>query len=105
MMKKILLILSFMLSTASYAGTSMPPQHITLVTTGWGGEGIYVITQEGLRAEGCAVARARMNLAHPMLKENLSILLSAFHTNSKVRLYVDGCINSDLHLKAVAIEK
>lgn len=72
---------------------------------GWGGEGIYITTSEKLNAEGCTTGTAVMITGTSQFEENLSVHLSAFHSESKVRLYVDGCVGQHMKLKAVAIEK
>jgi len=101
----ILGIILLCISSIALAGTQLAPQTITSIGTGWGAEGVYVNTAEGLSAEGCAKNVARMLSDHVWLKENLSVLLSAFHAQTKVRLYVDGCIGNNMRLQAVSIQK
>ena len=98
-------IIMFCIPSIALAGTQLAPQTITSISMGWGAEGVYISTAEGLSAEGCANNAARMPSDHALLKENLSVLLSAFHTETKVRLYVDGCIGNNMHLQAVMIQK
>jgi hypothetical protein len=104
-MKKLLLITMLLACSSANAGTELNIQTIKKINMGWSGEGVYIFTNENFIAEGCISGVARMPNSHLLFRENLSILLSAFHTNSKVRLYVDGCIGQQMHLKAVSIQK
>ena len=76
------------------------------MATGWGAEGLYVeVVANNYSVDGCG-PRYRIEPNHPMLKEMVSLLLSAFHSGAKVSLYVDGCVNSAImNLKSVAIVK
>lgn len=85
------------------AGTELPAQTIKRLATGWGSEGIYILTNENLLAEGCSSSVARLVPSHPLKSEIMSILLSAFHSKSKVNLYVNGCVDDNMKLEAVAI--
>jgi hypothetical protein len=71
---------------------------------GWGAEGIYVYTVEGAQAEGCGTSTMMMDPAHPLLDENYSLLLLAFSTGKRVRVYIDGCIQGRMNLMAVSID-
>ncbi|GLX80229.1 hypothetical protein tinsulaeT_35690 [Thalassotalea insulae] len=104
-MKKLFLFSFLIVSFSTFAGTKLASQTIVGVSMGWTGEGIYITTTEKLNAEGCSTGTAVMLTETPLFEENLSVLLSAFHANSKVRLYVDGCAGQHMKLKAVAIEK
>ena len=104
----LIILISF--STFSIAGISLNPQTINVIEMGWSAEGVYVHTNERLvgsagTAEDCGGTTSRMPFDQPLFQENLSVLLSAFHAESKVRLYVDGCLGSSMYLKAVRIEK
>lgn len=105
MKKYFIFIVLSLITTPTFAGTQLAAQTIKSINMGWGSEGIYITTNESLMAESCTGAVARMPSNHSLLKENISVLLSAFHTNSKVLLYVDGCLDAQMHLKAVAIQK
>ena len=98
-------IILFCLPSLAFSGTQLAPQTITSIGMGWGAEGIYVNTAEGLSAEGCVNNVARMPNDHVWLEENLSVLLSAFHAQAKVRLYVDGCVGNNMRLQAVSVQK
>jgi hypothetical protein len=104
-MKAFFTMALFIFSIPAIAGTQLAPQTIKKIGMGWGEEGVYITTNENLIAEGCVNTVAKMPSDHTMLKENLSVLLSAFHTNETVRLYVDGCIGDYMYLKAVSLEK
>jgi hypothetical protein len=104
-MKTIFAMALLLFSMSAIAGTQLAPQTIKKIGMGWEAEGIYITTNENLIAEGCTSNQARMPSDHSMLKENLSVLVSAFHSNAKVRLYVDGCIGAQMYLKAVSLEK
>lgn len=39
----------------------------------------------------------------PLFSENLAVLLSAFHANSKVRLYTEGCVQGLVAFKSVSV--
>lgn len=90
----------------SLAAQSINNQIVSYVSTGWGAEGIYVRTVvSNTSVDGCG-PKFRIEPNHPLLKEMVSMLLSAFHAGSKVNLYVDGCINTNLmNLKSVALTK
>ena len=45
------------------------------------------------------------NDSNPMFKENLSILLSAFHAGSRVTISVDGCEGADMRVIAINVDK
>jgi len=87
------------------SGTEIGPQTIKQISTGWGAEGVYVWTNENIIEEGCQSGVARLDPDHPLKTEIVSIMLSAFHSGARVKLYVDGCAGSQMRLKAVGILK
>lgn len=87
------------------AGQNFDNQELTYVGTGWGAEGLYVNTKAAnTSVDGCG-PRFLIAPDHPMLKEMTALLLVAFTTGYRVSLYVDGCLGSNMNLKAVAIVK
>jgi hypothetical protein len=100
----VLSSLSLLSLNASAVGVSIDNQEVRYIATGWGAEGIDVETVAVNSANGCG-PRYILSPTHPMKDEMMSILLSAFHTGSKVNLYVDSCINDLMELKSVAILK
>lgn len=103
---KIIFTMALFFSMNVIAGTQLDPQMIKSIGMGWVGEGLYVTTYENLDAgDDCGIVRAKMDSSHKLFKENLSVLLSAFHASEKVRLYVDGCDGVSMKLMAVSVEK
>jgi ribosomal protein L21E len=47
--------------------------------------------------------RFMIEVGYPMREEMMSLLLSAFHTGSKVDLYVEGCISNKNPTKGFAL--
>jgi hypothetical protein len=82
-----------LVSGVAQAGTSVEGT-ISRVAMGWGGEGVYVILNEAVApVEGCMDPRYYMPKDAPLFKENLAMLLSAFHAQTKVGVYVVGCFS------------
>jgi hypothetical protein len=108
-MKKIyfcIIVIIVFYASNSHSGTQVLDKTIIDIAMGWGGEGVYVTVEESFSLpEGCTSERFIMPQNTPLFKENLSVLLSAFHTNTKIRLYVDGCRGNSMHLKAVGMSK
>jgi len=103
---KLIFIALVLCSQISHAIESLNPQTISVIEMGWAGEGVYVHTNQKYEAtKSCGGTTARMPQDNLLFRENLSVLLSAFHADSNVRLIVDGCLGSSMHLKAVRIEK
>ena len=104
--KLLLMTCTLLFSSTLYAGQSISNKEIEYIATGWGAEGLYIDTVvKNTSIEGCGT-RYRIDPNHPMLAEMMSLLLSAFHTGTKVDLYVEGCIATDtMNLKSVAIRK
>jgi hypothetical protein len=111
-MKKYLLtlsIISFLFAASTHAfatGQNIDGQIISYVGTGWGAEGFYVQTTTPTRSmDGCG-SMFWIDPNHPLRKEMMALLISAFHSGTKVNLYVDNCVNTNaMILKAVAIQK
>lgn len=79
---------------------------INNLALGWGGEGVYVWVEESFtNTEGCNGNVFKFNAETVLFDQNYAMLLSAFHTNHKVSLYVDGCDGNNLKLKAVRLRK
>lgn len=101
---KFILVVSVFISIKAFGGTTILSKTLSSIEMGWGGEGVYVSIKESLvPVEGCVSSRFRMSSNTPLFNENLSILLSAFHTKTKVKFYIDGCLGNDMYLKAVGI--
>lgn len=108
-MKKLLktaLLATFgILSLNATAGQSINNLQVKYIATGWTAEGIYVETVEVNTIPGCG-PRYMISPTNPMLTQMMTLLLSAYHTKSKVDLYVDGCVfGSQMLLKSVAIRQ
>lgn len=96
---------AFAISTvalADYQGVA--PQLITEISTGWAGEGIYI--KGDIAAPGCSSAYYFLSNSTPLFKENLSVLLSAFHAGTQAVLVINGCASTgEGALKAVKLIK
>lgn len=105
--KVIVGVLLMVIPVASFAGTQVQNVTIKILETGWGAEGAYITINETVSAvEGCTDSRYFMDATNPLFKENMSLLVSAFHAKSKVHLYVTGCYSTyNVHqINAVATE-
>jgi len=91
---------------AEAAGRTIGAQTPTIISTGWGAEGLYVRTVDSAPiADGCGGQVYMIASSHPMLREMMALLLSASQSGSKVDLYVDGCYGNAMNLRAVALIK
>ncbi|MEA9590106.1 hypothetical protein VC279_23645 [Xanthomonas sp. WHRI 10064A] len=80
---------------------------VTRLNTGWGAEGLYVETA-GTSQNGAACGTGNVFFIEQgglMNKEMTSLLMMAMQNDFPVDLYVDGCLNSAMRLKAVYINK
>ncbi|CCN45833.1 exported hypothetical protein [Vibrio nigripulchritudo MADA3029] len=72
--------------------TTLAPQTLNRVASGWGGEGIYLYSKEKLTVSGCKnpvyVIKKHNNV---LFSEMVSMALSAYHAKSKVAVRTDGC--------------
>ncbi|MDW6002615.1 hypothetical protein [Vibrio mangrovi] len=102
-MKKLIWLVMLLISGSVYADASLPPQTISRIETGWGSEGLYLSFAENNKVEGCTNSRVRFERDHPMLKDILSIALSAFHAGKKVQVRVSGCLGADHKGIAIAV--
>lgn len=101
--KVILFIAAFLLGPVALAGTSVNGVTIRSIATGWGGEGIYITINEAVPAvEGCQDPRYVLLPDAPLFKENVSFALSAFHSQSKVNIYVIGCFGPPLNIHKIS---
>lgn len=104
-------LLSILISFSGYpawAGTSVVGVTINQVATGWGGEGVYITINESVPpVEGCTEPRYVILPNAPLFEENVSFLLSAYHTQARINLYVVGCYSSiNVHqISAVALTR
>lgn len=81
---------------------ALSPQTIKAIETGWGGEGIYVFTDQNLQTGSCTQQGVMMDTSAPMFKETTAILLTALQARDKVTFFVDGC--EDNHMKLIAVQ-
>jgi hypothetical protein len=106
-MKKIVISMLLLLPLSCLAGTYLESQKITGLANGWGSKNLYINTDKNLTAENCHLTDKRVVLAigHDQFDLLASMLLSAIHAQSDVRLYVDGCgPNNFMKLISVKIE-
>lgn len=95
-------------SSEAYAAPYVVMGHtVTRLNTGWGAEGLYIETSGGLQAGmGCGPNNIFfIEQGGTMNKEMTSLLMIAMQNEFPVDLYVDGCMNSAMKLKAVYINK
>ncbi|WP_369941444.1 hypothetical protein [Xanthomonas medicagonis] len=86
---------------------SIGGQTISILSTGWTGEGFFVDTQGTLPA-GANCGDGNRFLIEPgvlMQKEMVSLLLMAMQNRMQATLYVDGCSGGVMKLKSVSISK
>ncbi|MES9957652.1 MAG: hypothetical protein ABW086_11415 [Sedimenticola sp.] len=102
-MRAIGLVLIIFWSSVSIGDESTSPQTIRAIHTGWSGEGFYIATNEKPVLEGCSLPVFRMDIAHPMMKDVLSIALSAYHSKSRVIMRVSGCTGGYMNLIAINV--
>ena len=105
-MKKLLfVVLGVIFPVLSYAGEETGGIKIKTIATGWQGADIYVWPTQSVLVDGCTSAFFRMSTTHPLKDEMLSLLLSAYHNDTTVKIYVDGCISGAMQLQAVKLNK
>ena len=104
-MKNYILIFTLIFATSVDAGTLLSAQKVTGLANGWGGTNLYITTDKNLEAESCSATDKRVVLedAHPQFDIITSILLSALHTKSDVRLYISGC-GSNNFMKLMSVQ-
>lgn len=106
-MKRFLSTLTLILfSISCIGGTNLATQKITELANGWNSSNLYISTDKQLTAENCSVdTRIVLEESHPQFDLLSSMLLSAIHAKSDVRLYVDGCgTNNFMRLISVKIK-
>ena len=105
MFKKILLMTLFVSMSVNSAESIRTK--ITRVGTSNSGEGIIIQTQDPAPTTCSSTSKIFMKKDTNLLfEENLSILLSAFHSGSKVLIYTEGCeISSHIAFKSVSVIK
>lgn len=92
-------------STANAKPFNLEGHRIVSISTGWGGEGFYLLTQGVLPAGANCGDGNRFILLndHPMQREMVSMLLIAWQNKLRVGFHVDGCISGTMQLKAVTL--
>lgn len=105
-MKQLYTSLLCLLSTVCFSGTSVPPQKIVDMGTGWNGQDLYITTENREIVEGCNTEDARYVLpdAHPKADYISSMILTAFHSKKDIAIYVDGCHGSREFMKIQALK-
>ncbi len=108
-------LISLFLIVLSAPSIAIQPlsSELTQVATVWYGEGVIMRFKDTLTyTEGSETCSGRaIMLPHteqnpnPLFKENLSLLLSAFHTGTKVTISVDGCEGNNMRVISVSIDK
>ena len=101
------LVLFTICDLARAAPYNIGGQTITILSTGWVGEGFFVDTQGALPAgANCGDGnRFLIEPGAPMQKEMVSLLLMAMQNKVPATLYVDGCSGGVMKLKSVSISK
>jgi hypothetical protein len=102
-MRLLIFIVILLIGKNVYSDSSLPPQTISRIETGWGNEGIYLAFAENNLVEGCSYTAAVFQHDHPMLKNILSIALSAFHSGKRVQVRVSGCFDGRHNGVAIAV--
>lgn len=98
--------LIFLGSEALAAPSVLTGQTVIRLNTGWGAEGLYVETAGNTQASTCGTSNVFfIESGGPMNKEMTSLLMMAMQNEFPVDLYVDGCVNSAIKLKAVYLNK
>lgn len=108
MMKLILGLTVFAACSPAYAVPyNIGGQTISILSTGWVGEGFFVDTQGALPAgANCGDGnRFLIEPGAPMQKEMVSLLLMAMQNKVPATLYVDGCSGGVMKLKSVSIAR
>jgi len=106
-MKKLLLVL-FALSLNVNAATFLQKQKVVALANGWSSKHLYITTDNASVQEGCSETDVRyiLDSNHEQFDLLSSLLLSAFHSEADVRLYIVGCGPSNLmNIQSVKIEK
>lgn len=64
------------------------------IGTGHSAEGLYIATSNSANSlDGCG-STFFIEAGHPLLNQNLAIALAAMYAKSRVRIEVDGCLES-----------
>ena len=105
-MKRTIFLLG-LFATPCFAGTHLLPQKVIGLANGWNGSHFYVNTDQQLSTDECSDTdkRAVLEDDHPQFELVSSLLLSALHAQSNVRLYVNGCgANNLMKITSVKIQ-
>lgn len=103
-MDKLVCFIVFFFSSFCYGDASTSELTVKAIGTDWGGESLFVTPNEVEIVEGCSFTRLRMLKSNEMFDENLSILLSALHSHSKVVFRVSGCDESEKVMDFIAVK-
>lgn len=102
--KFLVVAVSMAISYLANAMDNDPPQTIAKITTGWAGEGLYVLAQN--KPTLCSSTNYFIPASAPLFKEVYAALLAAYQSNGKVILSYDGCEPLGYgSLKAVSLVK
>lgn len=99
--------LSLLGNEASAAPYVITGQLITRMSTGWGAEGLYIETSGAPQAGSACGANNNflIEAGGGMNKEMTSLLMIAMQNDFPVDMYVDGCVNGAIKLKAIYVNK
>lgn len=106
-MMKYFVMLWGLIFYSSIASAGVESEKLTIKTlaTGWQGVDLYVWVNQDVLIGGCANKVFRMSSDHPSRSEISAMLLSAFHSDTKVRIFVDGCYEGSMRIQAVKLDK
>ncbi|NIJ82966.1 MULTISPECIES: hypothetical protein [Xanthomonas] len=107
MIRRVVFLSLMLASFQSFAAYSVVGQKIKNISTGWGGEAIYVVTEGSLPAGASCGGGNRFIIAPsaPMYKEMLSMALTALQNKNTLEFYVDGCNGNSMQIKALSISE
>ena len=76
---------------------------VTRVGTTNAGDGFIVETEVTPQSSCTSSTRIFMLSTTTLFRENLAVLLSAFHSNSRVQLYTDACVAGHIAFLSVSV--
>lgn len=103
--KVLLILFTLTISGNASAAIEMFTSKLTKVASTWTADGVVIEVESPLSTSCSSTKLLMSSTGNNMFKENLSILLSAFHATSNVQLSIDGCNGSHINLIAVGVYK
>lgn len=81
-----------------------PDQEVREVGSGASAEGIYIVTANTENSiDGCG-SRFLLEAGHPLLDQNLALVLSALYAHNRIHVQVDGCGGAGaMRLKSIRV--